>query len=45
MKDRETNLIFRDGSKNAAPQNKHGLTEFEVWDLSLEEDREKFLVE
>lgn len=33
IKDRETNLIFRDGSKNGAPLNKHGLTEYEIWDL------------
>ncbi|CAD8181583.1 unnamed protein product [Paramecium octaurelia] len=44
-KDRETNLVFKDGSKSVAQPNKHGLTEYEVWDLQLEEDRERYLVE
>ncbi|CAD8059186.1 unnamed protein product [Paramecium sonneborni] len=45
IKDRETNLIFKEGSKGAAPVNKHGLTEYEIWDLQFEEDRERYLVE
>ncbi|CAK88326.1 unnamed protein product (macronuclear) [Paramecium tetraurelia] len=45
IKDRETNLIFRDGSKNTTSLNKHGLTEYEIWDLQFEEDRERYLVE
>lgn len=44
IKDREASLIYPDGKK-APPFNKHGLTEYEVYDLTYEEDRVRLLIE